>query len=157
MDNNMAALEVLLAYHADPTKRNKRGVSLLNMLMKRGQKPGTRAEPSSGMPGGRGGFGSGDYGYGRGRDDRGRSSEFISYPNQYGSNERYAGDSKPPLPPTPGADPAYAAWYAQYGHLSAQSQAQAQYQSKLVRQTIFWILTGSNSNHKPLIQPNSSQ
>ena len=37
MDNNMAALEVLLAYHADPTKRNKRGVSHLNMLMKRGQ------------------------------------------------------------------------------------------------------------------------
>ena len=129
-------------------EHNVRGVSL---LMKRGQKPGTRAEPTSGMAGGRGGFGGGDYGYGRGRDDRGRSSEFISYPNQYGSNERYAGDSKPPLPPTPGADPAYAAWYAQYGHLSAQSQAQAQYQSKLVRRTIFWILTGSN--HIPFNQP----
>jgi len=91
-------------------EHNVRGVSL---LMKRGQKPGTRAEPNSAMPGGRG-FGGGDYGYGRGRDDR--------------------GDSKPPLPPTPGADPAYAAWYAQYGHLSAQSQAQAQqaqYQSFL--------------------------
>ena len=37
MDNNSAALEVLLAHDADPTKRNKRGVSLLNMLMKRGQ------------------------------------------------------------------------------------------------------------------------
>ena len=112
-------------------EHNVRGVSL---LMKRGQKPGTRAEPNSAMPGGRG-FGGGDYGYGRGRDDRGRSQEFISYPNQYGSTERYPGDSKPPLPPTPGADPAYAAWYAQYGHLSAQSQAQAQqaqYQSKLV-------------------------
>jgi len=108
-------------------EHNVRGVSL---LMKRGQKPGTRAEPTSGMPGGRGGFGGGggDYGYGRGRDDRGRSSEFISYPNQYG------GESKPPMPPTPGADPAYAAWYAQYGHLSAQSHAQsqqAQYQSFL--------------------------
>ena len=108
-------------------EHNVRGVSL---LMKRGQKPGTRAEPTSGMA--RGGFGGGDYGYGRGRDDRGRSSEFISYPGQYGSTERYPGDSKPPLPPTPGADPAYAAWYAQYGHLSAQSQQQ-QYQSKLTR------------------------
>jgi len=120
-------------------EHNVRGVSL---LMKRGQKPGTRAEPSSGMPGGRGGFGSGDYGYGRGRDDRGRSSEFISYPNQYGSNERYPGESKPPLPPTPGADPAYAAWYAQYGHLSAQSQAQAQYQSFLQQ-------TGQSGDDKP--------
>ena len=37
MDNNMAALQVLLAHKADPTRRNNRGVSLLNMLMKRGQ------------------------------------------------------------------------------------------------------------------------
>ena len=37
MDNNMAALEVLLTHGADPAKRNKRGVGLLNMLMKRGQ------------------------------------------------------------------------------------------------------------------------
>ena len=37
MDNNMAALEVLLAHGANPAKRNKRGVGLLNMLMKREQ------------------------------------------------------------------------------------------------------------------------
>ena len=110
-------------------EHNVRGVSL---LMKRGQKPGTRAEPHSSMPGG-GRFGGNDYGYGRGRDDRGRSQDYISYPNQYGggSDRGYGGDSKPPLPPTPGADPAYAAWYAQYGHLSAQNHSQqSQYQSK---------------------------
>jgi len=111
-------------------EHNVRGVSL---LMKRGQKPGTRAEPHSSMPGG-GRFGGNDYGYGRGRDDRGRSQDYISYPNQYGggSDRGYGGDSKPPLPPTPGADPAYAAWYAQYGHLSAQNHSQqSQYQSFL--------------------------
>ena len=37
MDNNMAALQVLLAHKADPTRINNCGVSLLNMLMKRGQ------------------------------------------------------------------------------------------------------------------------
>ena len=37
MDGNIAALEALLANGADPSKRNKKGNSLLNMLMKRGQ------------------------------------------------------------------------------------------------------------------------
>ena len=37
MDKNTVALEVLLNHGADPTKRNKSGVGLLNMFMKRGQ------------------------------------------------------------------------------------------------------------------------
>ena len=37
MDKNIVALEVLLNHGADPTKRNKSGVGLLNMFMKRGQ------------------------------------------------------------------------------------------------------------------------